>query len=159
MINWIYDLDFTLYDYNGKHNSSFKYDKIIEYPNLKSIIKSLSGRKILFTNGNLLHTLACVKQLKLERTFHKVICRELAGLKPDIHSYLTVLREANIKENETCYFFEDTLENLIAAKHLGWKTVYLDPNPSSLEYVKENYQEIDYTFKNIIEALEYFRSN
>ena len=70
----------NLYGYDGNPNGAFQYQKILEFPNLKQKIKSLPGKKILFTNGNLLHTLACVKQLSLQRVFHKVSCRELHGL-------------------------------------------------------------------------------
>lgn len=159
MIYWIYDLDFTLYGYDGNPNGAFQYQKILEYPNLKQKIKSLPGKKILFTNGNLLHTLACVKQLSLQRVFHKVSCRELHGLKPDPKSYHILNQLCSIKPEDTCYFFEDTLDNLIEAKKFGWKTVYLEPNPKTLSYVKNNFPELDYAFKDVNEALQYFSEN
>ena len=109
MIYWIYDLDFTLYGYDGNPDIDFKYHKILEFPNLKQKIKPLPGKKILFTNGNLLHTLACVKQLSLERVFHKVSCRELHGLKPDPKSYHILNKICKITPRDTCYSFEDTL--------------------------------------------------
>ena len=154
-VNWIYDLDLTLYKYQGNPNmSEFNYDKIIKPDKLKETIKSLPGKKILFTNGNLLHTLACIKKLKLEGTFHKVACRELTGFKPDIKSYITLYNIGNMSMNDTCYFFEDTVSNLIAAKTLGWKTIYIGENS---HFVRKKYLEVDYGFPDILSALNYFQ--
>ena len=53
--NWIYDLDFTLYQINSEQD--FDYNLLNYNPNLNNNIKSLKGKKVLFTNGNLLHTM------------------------------------------------------------------------------------------------------
>ncbi len=156
MINWIYDLDLTLYEYHDKSSNNFQYDKIIGFPNLGETIKSLPGKKIMFTNGNLLHTMACVKQLNLKKVFHKVSCRELHGLKPNLNAYYILNYMCSIEPEDTSYFFEDTIDNLIVAKKFGWKTVYIEPNINTLTYVKNNVSEVDYAFLNIKDALEYF---
>ena len=45
------------------------------------------------------------------------------------------------------------IDNLQSAKNIGWKTVWINPNCNNVD--NENY--IDYKFKNIISALEYFK--
>ena len=85
MPNWIFDLDYTLYQ---QRNNRFNYNRLFHSNELNNKLKMLYGRKILFTNGNLMHTLRCIKIMKLEGIFHKVLCRELTGFKPDINSYI-----------------------------------------------------------------------
>ena len=42
MINWIFDLDLTLYQLNGKE---FSYKNIVKHPNLREIIEKLPVEK------------------------------------------------------------------------------------------------------------------
>ena len=50
MINWVFDLDLTLYEIHG---NIFSYKNIIKPDNLRENLKKLIGRKLMFTNGNL----------------------------------------------------------------------------------------------------------
>ena len=150
MINWIFDLDYTLYQ---QPNSKFSYDKLKYSPTLNMKINGLVGKKILFTNGNLFHTLKCVKIMKLERLFNKVLCRELTGFKPDFNSYIKLYHLANIGINEQCIFFEDTIDNLIEAKRFNWITVLIGDYDNN---IKKRYPQIDFIFTNIHFALDYF---
>ena len=56
MVNWIFDLDYTLYQ---QPNTKFSYDKLKYSPTLNMKIKGLSGKKILFTNGNFSYFKMC----------------------------------------------------------------------------------------------------
>ena len=94
--------------------------------------------------------------MKLEGIFHKVSCRELTGFKPDISSYMRLFKIANIKMEEKTIFFEDTVDNLLMAKNLGWITVFISPNINIRINVKRKFKNIDYVFSNIIEATNYF---
>lgn len=154
---WIYDLDLTLYDYSGNMFRDFNYNNMIFNKELKKNIKRLPGKKVLFTNANLLHTLACIKKMKLERTFHKVSCRELTGFKPNIKSYVTLYKICDIELDDTCYFFEDTLENLETAKTFGWNTVYIGSDSKKIKMIENGDADyVDYVFHNITNALNYF---
>tara|TARA_B110000261_G_C13034452_1_gene337659 strand:+ start:105 stop:569 length:465 start_codon:yes stop_codon:yes gene_type:complete len=150
MPNWIFDLDYTLYQQN---NNRFNYNRLFYSKELNNKLKTLSGRKILFTNGNLMHTLKCIKIMKLERIFHKVLCRELTGFKPDVNSYIKLYHYANVGVNEKCIFFEDTIDNLVEAKRFNWTTVLIGNFHNN---IKEKYKEIDYVFENINLALDFF---
>ena len=77
--------------------------------------------------------------MKLENVFHKISCRELTGFKPNINSYMRLFKIANLNFNEKTYFFEDTIENLLIAKNLGWITILISPNSNVRRNVKNNF--------------------
>lgn len=155
--NWIFDLDFTLYQID-KPKIEFTYDDLNYNPRLVSNLRKIQGKRIVFTNANLMHTLACIRILKLEKVFHKISCRELSGLKPSIDSFLHLYKLCNIKRSDSNIFFEDTIENLIQAKRFGWTTVLISDNLLELQNA-ESINEIDFSFPNIISALIYFNGN
>ena len=150
MINWVFDLDLTLYELKG---NEFSYNNIIKTPKLKEMIGKLPGRKVMFTNGNLQHSLACIHILNLKRAFHKVLCRELTGFKPSINSYIKAYHYSGMKQDEKTYFFEDTVINLEMAKKFNWITVLIKRNPTL--YEKQN-KRVDYIFPDITTALNFF---
>ena len=74
-------------------------------------------------------------------------------MKPDKRSFRYVNREIK-KDNDNIkqiVFFDDLKENLKVAKHLGWTTVWINPNRNEKEYY------IDYVFPNIYESIIYFK--
>ena len=150
MVNWIFDLDNTLYQ---QPYNKFNYNKLFHSRILNTKLKALQGKKIMFTNGNLFHSLRCIKIMNLEGIFHKVLCRELTGFKPEVNSYIKLYHYANIGIDEPCIFFEDTVENLVEAKRFKWKTVLIgDFNKDILD----RYPQIDFLFPNINTALDFF---
>ena len=153
MINWVFDLDLTLYEIHG---NIFSYKNIIKPDNLRENLKKLIGRKVMFTNGNLEHSLTCINLLNLKYVFHKVLCRELTGFKPSINSYIKAYHITGMKQDEKTFFFEDTVVNLEMAKKFNWITVLIKRNPSKDEL---NNKRVDYHFTNITDALEYFIEN
>ena len=100
----------------------------------------------------------CIKRMKLQGIFHKVCCRELCGLKPNLNSFREMIRYSGIKPDEQCIFFEDNIENLEHSKMLGWSTVFL-PQEYKYDYYRERMEQlngIDYVCEGIIAALDYF---
>lgn len=152
MINWVFDLDLTLYELDGPF---FSYHKIKKPKNLKENLNKLNGRKILFTNGTMNHSITCIHLLNLRKVFHKILCRELTGLKPSINSYIKSYHYANMMPKETVIFFEDTVINLEMSKKFGWITVLIKRNASRTEIDNKH---VDYYFKDINSALDYFSS-
>ena len=153
MINWVFDLDLTLYELKGNF---FSYENMVKQPKLRENIKKLKGRKILFTNGNLNHSVISIHKLGLVSVFHKILCRELTGLKPSINSYIKAYHYSGMKQDEKTIFFEDTVINLEMAKKFNWITVLIKKNPSEIEMGNK---KVDFHFKNITEALKYFHKN
>ena len=153
MINWVFDLDLTLYELKS---NQFSYENIIKPPYLREKLLSLPGRKVLFTNGNMEHSVTCMHLLNLVKVFHKILCRELTGFKPSVNSYIKAYHHTGMKQNETTIFFEDTVVNLEMAKKFNWITVLIKRNPSTYE---KNNKRVDYYFPDINSALNYFKKN
>ena len=62
---------------------------------------------------------------------------------------------SNINIDDTCYFFEDTIENLVEAKRFNWITILIG---NYTEDIKIRYPQIDFIFPNIQVALDYFNN-
>jgi len=152
MINWVFDLDLTLYELKG---NVFSYQNIIKPKDLKENLCKLQGRKILFTNGNLEHSVSCVHLLNLKKIFHKILCRELTGFKPTINSYIKAYHFTKMKLDEKTFFFEDTLVNLEMAKKFNWITILIKRYPTPEEI---NNKKVDYHFEDITMALDFFNN-
>jgi len=152
MINWVFDLDLTLYELSG---NNFSYKNIIKPENLRLNLKKLPGRKVLFTNGNLEHSIKCINLLNLKKIFHKVLCRELTGFKPSINSYIKAYHFSKMKLDDRTFFFEDTVVNLEMAKKFNWTTVLIKINPTAEEISNK---KVDYHFEDITKALDFFHN-
>lgn len=148
-MNWIFDLDFTLYDDNEIDDSTETkfYKSFKRKPLLNKLLKNIKGNKYIFSNGNKAHVEEVVKKMQFKSYFKKIAYSELyPKLKPHKSAYKTVIKLFKIKSNTKIFFFEDTKENLIYAKKLNWNTVYISPK-------KEKNSYIDYWFPNIETAL------
>jgi len=96
-------------------------------PGLGLAIRSLPGQKILFTNGPRHYANAMLLALGIDGCFSAVVAVEDADFipKPQIHAYRRLLAKFRL-EPSRCIFVEDTLANLVTAKRLGMKTVWLN---------------------------------
>ena len=145
MLYWIFDLDHTLYNV-GK----FDYKKLDTDYHLIKKLDLLPSKKMIFTNATMYHTKVCLNKLGIMDKFNNIYYRDIIGfLKPNINAYNRVLLLGNIKKTDKCIFFEDTLNNLITAKKLGWVTVYINPNIV-------NHPDVAYSFSSSHVALDYF---
>ena len=155
---YIYDLDNTLHsqyeceetDDEDKYYASFKKKKF-----LKHLMKKTKPRQFIFTNGNYSHASLLLRKLGLHRFFPKerIVSSDMFEYKykPSPESYKKAIERFNISTDDEVYFFEDTPENLEAAKQLNWKTILVGDNSK----IKEDY--IDWKFRNIEEALLFFK--
>ena len=135
----------------------------VEHPELKkndqliSKIRILEGKKIIFTNATSKHAKKILKILELEDDFDQIIdIKDLEYIpKPDKRSYKKLLECLNLnKENlDKTIFLEDTVKNLIPAKELGIKTVWMKNSINEKDFIK-NSNFIDYSFNNLNEFLD-----
>ena len=135
----------------------------VEHPELKkndqliSKIRTLEGKKIIFTNATSKHAKKILKILELEHDFDQIIdIKDLEYIpKPDKRSYKKLLECLNLnKENlDKTIFFEDTVKNLIPAKELGITTVWMKNSINEKDF-KKNFNFIDYSFNNLNEFLD-----
>jgi FMN phosphatase YigB (HAD superfamily) len=165
MIFWIFDMDDTIYKLDGK----FDYQKLEEDQELSKTIRKLPGMKVLFTNGTHLHTISVLRAMKLNSVFDLILDRDvLKTVKPDPKAFQILIGLCSIKKNDVCYYFEDSIYNLIVGYSLGWQTILIgDSNPDFSNklisvIIKQNgisvqkSATINYSFKNIQSALNHF---
>lgn len=93
---------------------------------LKAMLRRLPGRKIIFSNAPIHYTEAILGIIGIRRCFSAVYSVEQLRYqpKPAIRGFLRVLRGEGL-DPRRCIMVEDTLPNLMTAKRLGMKTVWV----------------------------------
>ena len=94
---------------------------------LRSTLRRLRGRRIVFSNAPEHYARAILKALGIEDLFDDVFCIERTRFrpKPDVHGFRRLLRDHRLQPSR-CIMVEDSLENLRTAKRLRMKTVWVD---------------------------------
>ena len=90
------------------------------------MLRRLPGRKIIFSNAPRHYTDAVLKLTGLERYFSSIYSVENVRFqpKPMLAGFRTLLRAEHL-DPKRCIMVEDSLPNLISAKKLGMKTVWV----------------------------------
>ena len=150
---FVFDLDDTIIYYPFR---IVNYNLINIDKRLSILLNELDGIKLIYSNGTNGHVIDVLKRMKLENIFSKIYARDtIPYMKPHINSFKFV--EKDIKKNvnnvNEYYFFDDLLENLQAAKSIGWKTIWVNIN-----YIDKPYY-VDFAFPNIHTAVMYFLVN
>lgn len=99
---------------------------VVFEPALRTHLRRLTGRKILFSNGPVGYVHAVLRSIGLHREFDDVFGIERLGLqpKPQIAAFRRLLAELRVQP-ERCILVEDSAENLRTAKRLGMRTVWV----------------------------------
>lgn len=94
---------------------------------LRSTLRRLRGRRIVFSNSPEHYARAILEALGVEDLFDDVFCIERTRFrpKPDVHGFLRLLRAHRLQPSR-CIMVEDDLENLRTAKRLRMRTVWVD---------------------------------
>tara|TARA_Y100000287_G_C14083686_1_gene286868 strand:+ start:36 stop:521 length:486 start_codon:yes stop_codon:yes gene_type:complete len=154
MLYWVFDVDHTLYQL-PKDAPFFSYSFLSPDPQLKYLLSVIPCKKLLFTNGTKDHGIMTVKKLNVKEKFpdNCVVGRDTLNgiLKPDINAFEEFIRLMKINSNDKIVFFEDSPENLVTAKSLGWITVLIGRR-------KPMINDIDFWFTDINQALNYFNN-
>jgi len=117
-------MDETLYQSKGR----FNYNNLRPDNELISLMKKLNGLKILFTNGTHQHANIVLDKIGLVSCFDLILDRNtLNVMKPNPEAFLKLIKFCSITKNDTCYYFEDSLTNLIIGSSLGWQTILINP--------------------------------
>jgi HAD superfamily hydrolase (TIGR01509 family) len=170
MIYWIFDMDETLYQITGR----FSYESLKIDTELINLIKKLNGLKILFTNGTHQHTNIVLSKMGLASSFDLILDRNILGImKPSPIAFMKLIKWCSITPNDTCYYFEDSIYNLIVGASLGWQTILINSSQNTqnknnnnnniieFDFIKNGQKikksvVINYTFKNIKDSLRHF---
>ena len=109
---------------------------LVREPLLRSTLRRLPGRKLVFSNAPVGYARAVLKALAIRDLFDAVFTIERTRFrpKPDTHGFLRLLR-ANRLRARRCIMVEDTLANLRTAKKLGMKTVWVTRKRRAPRYV------------------------
>lgn len=95
-------------------------------PAVRAALRRLPGRKIVFSNAPRHYTEAVLALTRLDRLVDAVYAVENLRFrpKPDPAGFRTLLRAEGLHPSR-CILVEDTLANLVTAKRLGMKTVWV----------------------------------
>ncbi len=100
---------------------------VVRFPRLRHVLRALPGKKIVFSNAPQHYALAVLKLLKVADLFDDVVAVEQTRYrpKPDLAGFRHVMRRHRVTASQ-CVMVEDSLENLLAAKRLGMRTVWVN---------------------------------
>jgi len=131
---WIFDLDNTLHDAN-RHIFPHLNRSMTAYLE-RSVLTRLPGRKLVFSNAPVHYSRAVSELLRVADLFDDVFTIEHTGFrpKPDPAGFLRLLRKHRLPP-QRCIMVEDDLANLMAAKRLGMKTVWVEPSGRARTHV------------------------
>ena len=117
---------------------------------LKSEMKKLKGRKIIFTNGTTEHATNVLKKVGVFEEVDDIFDIKDADYipKPNILPYKKVVNKFKIIPHNTV-MIDDIKANLVTAKQLGIKTIHVTKQTS--ESIKNN---IDYEFSDIVSIIK-----
>lgn len=110
---------------------------------LRHTLRSMRGRRIVFSNGPVHYARAVLKSLRIADLFDDVFSIEHARFrpKPDAYGFLLLLRRNRLKARQ-CIMVEDSLENLRTAKRLGMRTVWLARAHNAPGYVDHTIRSV-----------------
>lgn len=106
-----------------------------ENPQLKACLNALPGKKYVFTNGARYHAERVLKKLNISVCFSGIFSIREAGYipKPAEQTYLKMLDTFGIKPQESI-MFDDSPANILAAKKVGMRTVWISSNVTNNRY-------------------------
>lgn len=110
---------------------------------LRSILRRLPGRKIVFSNSPRHYALAVLQEMRLSPLFDTVYSIENTRFhpKPQRAGFLRLLRELRLVPSQ-CIMVEDSAANLRAAKFLGMQTVLVSNRPRRPSFVDVRIESI-----------------
>nr|KJB09446.1 hypothetical protein B456_001G142800 [Gossypium raimondii] len=130
-----YDIDAD--DYHGFVHGRLSYDVIKPDPQLRSLLRSITQRKIIFTNSDRVHAVKVMKRLGIEDCFDQIICFQTLNpnlseskcvvLKPSTDAIKIALHVARVDPPRTL-FLDDNVQNISAGKTLGLWTCLVVSN-------------------------------
>lgn len=125
-------------------------ERVIAVKRLGHLIKSLAGRKVVFTNAPRDYALRVLNLLGIADCFELVFSVESTKFhaKPSVRGFQLLLASLRVKASD-CVLLEDNAAALMTAKRLGMKTVLL-----SKKYHKPSF--VDYRINQVL-ALTHIR--
>jgi putative hydrolase of the HAD superfamily len=119
-------------------------EMVIQVQRLRHMLKSLSGRKLVFTNAPRSYALRVLETLGIDDVFELIFSVESTQFhaKPSARGFQKLLKTIKAKACD-CIMLEDSLPALMTAKRLGMKTVWV-----SKKLQKPNF--VDYRISTVL---------
>ena len=110
---------------------------------LRSVLRRLPGRKIVFSNAPGHYAGAVLQALGVRDLFDDVFAIEHTRFrpKPQTHGFVRLMHAHRLVASR-CVMVEDSLENLRTAKRLGMKTVWLSESNCAPAWVDVNVRQL-----------------
>ena len=109
---------------------------VLRVTRLRHILQRLPGKKLVFSNAPLDYVNAVLALIGIEDLFDGVFAIEHTRYqpKPQLAGFLRLLRSFRLNPAR-CIMVEDSAENLLTAKRLGMRTVWVNETSRSPAYV------------------------
>ena len=116
---------------------------VLREPRLRHVLKALPVRKVVFSNAPQHYAQAVLKLLRVADLFDEVMAVEQTRFrpKPDSFGFLRLLRRQRVVAAQ-CIMVEDSVENLVAAKRLGMRTVWVNAGNKSAPCVDVKIRDV-----------------
>ena len=103
------------------------YSIVNSNKNLNNELSKLSGKKIIYTNANMQHTLDVLERIELSNFFDEIFDIKMANYipKPEIAPYEEIIKKYNLNPNSSA-MFDDIAKNLVPAKKVGFTSIWID---------------------------------
>ncbi len=110
---------------------------------LRSVLRRLPGRKIVFSNAPGEYARAVLQALGVRDLFDDVFSIESTRFrpKPQAHGFLRLMHAHRLVASR-CIMVEDSLENLRTAKRLGMKTVWVSESNCAPVWVDASVRQL-----------------
>ncbi|KAB1214203.1 hypothetical protein CJ030_MR5G023116 [Morella rubra] len=134
-------------DYHSFVHGRLPYELIKPDTQLRNLLRSITQRKIIFTNSDRNHAVKALDRLGLKDCFEQIICFETMNpnlskstlpdefpvlLKPSMDAMKIALDVAEVDPRRTL-FLDDNVRNVAAGKSLGLRTVLVGKTVKSKE--------------------------
>jgi len=149
----------TLIDkYNFKEVAPYRTELETLYKEAPAVIQALSQKYELGIIANQLDGLKeRLQAFDLLQYFKYIISSwDLKVMKPDIRIFEYALDKANCSLQETCMIGDRLDNDILPAKSLGMKTVWIKQGFGALQKPLSKSEEPDYTINNLTELLKIF---
>ena len=151
----------TLIDkYNFKEVAPYRTELEKLYEEAPAVIQALSPKYELGIIANQLDGLKeRLEAFDLLKYFKYIISSwDLKVMKPDIRIFEYALDKTNCSPQETCMIGDRLDNDILPAKSLGMKTVWIKQGFGALQKPLSKSEEPDYTINNLTELLKIFPS-
>ena len=119
-------------------------------------LKKLEGRKIIYTNANMQHTIDVLERIELSNFFNDIYDIKMANYipKPEMAPYEQLIKQFNI-DAKSAAMFDDIAKNLVPAKKVGFTSVWIDAGYENFsDDIKASKSYLDHETTNITKFLE-----